>query len=43
MQSDAEGVAIVMFDNAGGTDFERALRELPFVDEVVTPDGDSDD
>lgn len=29
-----DGTAIIAFDNAGSTDFETALLELPFVEEI---------
>ena len=29
-----DGTAIIAFDNAGSTDFEKALLELPFVEEI---------
>lgn len=35
--------AIVMYDNAGGTDFEKELLRLPFIENVITDGGKADD
>lgn len=35
VKDDGEGVAVVVFDNAGSTDFVRAVKQLPFVDDVI--------
>lgn len=37
MKSDEDSTAIVMFDNAGSTDFVKELKRLPFVETVLEP------